>query len=299
MRAVHIGWQEPCPQDVGANVAITGPVALAGTRVAWIESGASPSTEDVDLMAATTAMPGNATEVDVVMHCNESCDGGEFLGDVYGKGDLLVYDTWNECSPSDPENGPTDCLPNGDPWHGTTVTDERLWRIVGSRRFVVRSGSGSFEATSADAGRIAVLEPGGAIDIVRADGSLVHRLVLPAGQALSAQLSGTRLVILTEKGLQAYDAATGAAAETVPLAPSSDRTLADFDQGIAVYVQGRTVHVHRLADGHKIAIALPGKGAVFAQLEPAGLFAGYTLRNGKRPGRVDFITSAELDRRLG
>jgi len=148
-------------------------------------------------------------------------------------------------------------------------------------------------------GRIAVLEPGGAIDIVRADGSLVHRLVLPAGQALSAQLSGTQLVILTGKGLQGYDAATGAAAETVLLGPSSDRTLADFDQGIAVYVEGRTVHVHRLADGHKIAIALPGKGAVFAQLEPAGLFAGYTLRSGKRPGRVDFITSAELGRRLG
>lgn len=298
-RPVHFGWQEPCPEEVGANVKITGPVALAGTRVAWTESGGSPTTQEIHLMTAATARPANVRGFAQATHSGDYPPEGAFLGDVYGDRDLLAYDTWTQCFVSDPRNDPPDCGPNGDPWHGTTVEDERLWRIEGSTAVTVRSGSGAFEATAADAGRIAVLEPGGAIDIVRADGSLVHRLVLLAGQALSAQLSGSQLVVLTATGLQAYDVATGAAAETVPLGSSSDRTLADFDQGIAVYVEGRTVHVHRLADGHKIAIALPGKGDVFAQLEPAGLFAGYTLRSGKRPGRVDFITSAELDRRLG
>jgi hypothetical protein len=55
----------------------------------------------------------------------------------------------------------------------------------------------------------------------------------------------------------------------------------------------------RLADGHQFTLAPKGKGAVFAQLDPAGLFTGYTLRSGSRPGRVDLISHAALLRKLG
>src|SRR5207247_1695763 len=91
-----------------------------------------------------------------------------------------------------------------------------------------RSGRGSFEAVAVDAGRIAVLEPTGAVRIVRADGSLVHRLVLPEGQALAAQLSGSQLVVLTAAALKVYDAATGAAKKTLPLGADVDN-LADLE----------------------------------------------------------------------
>ena len=164
---------------------------------------------------------------------------------------------------------------------------------------LVRSGTGLVAPTAVDAGRIVVLEVDGAVAVLRAkDGSLVDRLVLPPGQALSAQLSGSQLVVLTATALQAYDAATGAPEQTVPLGASPNRRLADFDKGIAVYVEGRTVHVLRLANQRRTSFKLPGKGQVFAQLEPSGLFTGYTLGGGTRPGRVAFLTRAALDRRL-
>jgi hypothetical protein len=54
----------------------------------------------------------------------------------------------------------------------------------------------------------------------------------------------------------------------------------------------------RLADGHQISFTLAGKGKVFAQLGAAGLFTAYTLGNGDHPGRVDFVSRVELERRL-
>jgi hypothetical protein len=58
------------------------------------------------------------------------------------------------------------------------------------------------------------------------------------------------------------------------------------------------VRVVRVADGRTTAIAPRGRGRVFAQLEPPGLFVGYTLAAGPRPGRVDFVPGAALTRDL-
>jgi Tol biopolymer transport system component len=299
-RLVHAGWQQPCPQDLGAVPLVAGPVALAGTEVAWIESGASPSTETDDILAATTVRPAKVAGVDDAMSCANCSTGdqGTLLSDVYGAGDLLAYGTWTECVPTPPDEGPPDCTPNGEPRGDTSVKDERLWRIRGSRRVLVRSGPGSVEPTDVDAGRILVLEVGGALAVFRPNGSLVHRLALPAGEALSAKLSGSQLVVLTATALQVYNAATGAPAGTFQLARSSRRTLADVDHGVAVYVEGRTVHALRLSDGRQTSFAAPGKGRVFAQLETAGLFTAYTLA-GRRPGRIAFLSRAALARRLG
>jgi hypothetical protein len=251
----------------------------------------------IDLYAATTLQPSRVKTVDEETDTGLTCCGGDFLGDLHGDGDLLAYDTWTECSTTDPEGG-AKCKRNGEPWMHSTVMNERLWRIEGLRRKAIRSGRGSFEAAAVDAGRIAVLEPSGAVRIVRADGSLVHRLVLAQGEAVAAQLSGSQLVVFTAAALKVYDAATGAAKKTLPLGAAAGGTLADFDHGVAVFVERRTVRLLRLADGHRIAITPPGKGRVFAQLEPAGLFVGYTVRSGKRRGRVDFTTRARLEQRL-
>ena len=298
---VHVGWQQPCSQDVGAAPSITGVLALAATRVAWFESGSSPSTETDDLLSASTVRPAKVAEVDDAESCANcsSGDQGAFLSDVYGDGHLLAYSSWTECVPTPPDEGTSDCVPNGEPVGGTTIKDERLWRIQGAKRVLVRSGTGLVAPTGVDAGRIVILEIGGAVAVLHASGSLVHRLVLPPGQAVSAQLSGSQLLVLTATGLQAYDAATGAPEKTVSLGASTNRRLADFDKGIAVYVEGRTVHVLRLANQRRTSFKLLGKGQVVAQLEPSGLFTGYTLGGGTRPGRVAFLTRAALDRRLG
>jgi Tol biopolymer transport system component len=294
-RPVHVGWQQPCNENRGANVTIDGPLALAGTNVAWTESGGSPSTGETALFAATVRQPGDVRFLEEATNTSDQCCGGDFLGDVRGDQDLLVYDTWTECSADDPDTGST-CKAKGEPWGNKMIMNTRLWRLEGSRRVAVRAGPGSFEATSVDAGRIVVLEPGGAAAVVRADGSLVQRLSFGTTKAVSAQLSGSQVVVLTGDGLlRLYEAATGKAGRTVA---SPGGTLVDLDGGLAVLVDRRTVRVLRLADGHRITITPPGRGPVFAQLEPSGLFVGHTVRSGKRPGRVDFTTRARLEQRL-
>jgi hypothetical protein len=291
-RPVHVDWQQPCEEDVGANVSIDGPLALAGTRVAWTESGGSPSTGETAVFAASVRQPA---AVRFVEEATSSSDGGNFLGDLHGDRNLLAYDGWTECSTDDPDNGAA-CAAKGVPWGNETIMNTRLWRIRGSRRVIVRTGRGSFSVTSVDAGRIAVVEPGGDVDVVRAGGSLVHRLSPPPDGARSAQLSGSQLVVLTHTGLlRVYDAATGKPGKAVA---SPGGALVDLDGGLAVLVGGRTVRVVRLADRHRIAITPPGRGPVFAQLEPSGLFVGYTARSGTRRGRVDFTSRARLEQRL-
>jgi WD40 repeat protein len=256
-RPVHLGIQEPCVH--GNTSVVPDAVGLAGKRAAWVERLADPAVADLFVRTSAVAMPARIAQVDHVWNSSELCCGGGFAGNLHGDGDLLVYDSWTACMADSPENGtPPPCTPDGEPWGRTTVKNTRLWRLVGARRTLIRAGEGAFEATGADAGRVAVLEPSGSVDVVAADGSLIHRLALPRGRALAALLSDSRLVVLTSTTLEEYDAATGAAAKTLPLGVSANRMLADFDGGIAVYVDGRTVHVLRIADGRSTAFTLPG-----------------------------------------
>jgi hypothetical protein len=295
-RPVHLGAQEPCVY--GGTGLVPDAVGLAGTRAAWVFRIADPSIADLYVETASAGAPARVAQVDHASNSSENCCGGGFAGDLHGHGDLLVYDTWSACMPDDPQNGTPPCQPDGEPWGRTTVKDLRLWRLDGAKRVPIRSGAGAFEATDADASRIAVVEPGGPVDVLAADGAVLRRLAFARGAALGARLGGSQLVVLTGTALEEYDAATGAALKTIPLAPAANRTLADFGDGIAVYVEGRTVHAVRIADGRSTTIALPGTGAVFAQLEPAGLFMAWTLARGPRPGRVEFVSRSELEARL-
>jgi Tol biopolymer transport system component len=298
-RPIHFETQEPCGREYYEDE-VYGAIALAGTRAAWVEASTSGNSRETSavLTTATTAKPTGTARIASWTSFGDGSDGpphGAYVGSVHGNGDLLIFNTWHGCVIR-PES---DCKPTGQTWHGFEVSGQQLWRLGGSKPVEVLSGSGSFVATDVDAGRVVVVELGGAVDVVRAtDGGLARRFVLPAGVASSAQLSGSQLVVLTATGLQAYDVATGASAGAVPLAPSAGRTLVDYDKGLAVYLEARTVHVVRIADGHQTTVVLPGTGHVFAQLQPAGLFTAYTLGRGDRPGRVDFIARAKLERRL-
>ena len=295
-RPVHLGTQEPCVY--GGTGLVPDAVGLAGARAAWVFRMGDPAVADLYVETASAGAPARVGQVDHVWNSSERCCGGGFAGDLHGHGDLLVYDSWTACMPDNPENGTPPCQPDGEPWGRTTVKNLRLWRLDGARRTLVRSGDGAFEATDADAGRVAIVEPAGPVDVLAADGSIVRRFSFAPGAVLGARLGGAQLVVLTAAALEVDDAATGSALKTIPLAPAADRTLADFDGGIAVYVEGRNVHVLRIADGRATTISPPGTGAVFAQLEPAGLFTAWTLARGARPGRVEFVSRSELEQRL-
>ncbi|HEX7312217.1 MAG TPA: FG-GAP-like repeat-containing protein [Gaiellaceae bacterium] len=300
-RAIHLGRQLPtCTSEY---FKAGGTVALAGEHVAWLEfqtfSGNTESGDEYVTKVATTTSPAAIGELpEQAASKGPGGDGDGFASGtnmwyVHGGGDLLVFNTWAFCEVKDK------ACKAGTTWGNNRITDERLWRIEGERRVQVRAGGGALTVSDVDAGRIAVVEPGGgAVDVLSADGTLVTRVV-PSGAALSAQISGSQLAVLTTTGLLTYDVATGARQATLPLSSSTKRALTGFDAGVAVYLEGRTVHVVRLADGHQFTLAPKGKGAVFAQLDPVGLFTGYTLRSGSRPGRVDLMSHAALLRKLG
>jgi hypothetical protein len=68
--------------------------------------------------------------------------------------------------------------------------------------------------------------------------------------------------------------------------------LADYQDGLAVYVVGHAVHLLRLSDRLDSAIRVPGVGPVHAQLEPSGLFYSYSPVASR--GRVVFVPLARL-----
>jgi Tol biopolymer transport system component len=295
---IRFGSQEPCSESDGVEREY-GPVALTGTRAAWVESSTSGMSQETpaELETATIAKPTDITGVDGRTSFGDGSDGpphGAYLGSLHGSGDVLVYNTWQGCKIG-PESG---CTATGQHWHGFEISDTELWRLGDPTSVRVAGGSTAFEAVDVDAGRIVVLEPGGSVDVVGVDGTLMPRL-LPRGLAQAAELSGSQLVVLTATGLQSFDLVTGLQVASRSLV-SGKRDLAGFDDGVASYVEGRAVHVIRLADGHQFSVAIPGgKGVVFAQLTSSGLFTAYTLGKGPRRGRVDFISHAEVIRRLG
>ena len=75
--------------------------------------------------------------------------------------------------------------------------------------------------------------------------------------------------------------------------------LADYQDGIAVYVAGRTVHLMRLSDRRDVTIRVPGVGPVHAQLEPSGLFYSYSPAGSLGRGRIAFVPLADVLARFG
>jgi hypothetical protein len=103
-----------------------------------------------------------------------------------------------------------------------------------------------------------------------------------------ARLQGHDLVVQTPTAIEITNADTGVFVGRWPL-PTSDATLSDLQDGIAVLVAGNGIHLLRPADGTDKVIHVAGTGAVLAQLEPSGLFYSYTADDPAYPGRVVFV----------
>jgi hypothetical protein len=81
--------------------------------------------------------------------------------------------------------------------------------------------------------------------------------------------------------------------------PYARLRLTDAENGIAVYVLGREIHLLRLSDGAATVVRPPAtRGTVEAQLERSGLFYAYQAADKELPGRVAFIPYAEVVGRL-
>jgi hypothetical protein len=73
--------------------------------------------------------------------------------------------------------------------------------------------------------------------------------------------------------------------------------LEDAAGDLVLYVAGAAIHVLRLSDGRDVVIHTPdATEPVFARLVSNGFFYAFNVAYAKRPGRLVFVTRADLDR---
>ena len=298
----------PCSQSLSTGAGIYS-VALAGTRVAYVQYGGG-NTRELQLESKTLSARRPATIASASFSLDELS--GTYLGRIAGDGSLLAFDAWNVCPA---------CAGNAGPQPDRAA----VWRIAGSGACpnaglgsallctLVQSGFGTLRLLSAAAGSLALLEPDGSVAVVTAAGATKTTIPFAAGELRAARLDsdGRTLAALVASGgrnaLGVYDS-SGTLEATYPLPaartsgdatcgdPNGCRTpalrLEDVDSGIAVYVLGAQVRLLRLADGKTATIRPPGRTPVHAQLERDGLYYSYSLS--AKSSRVAFMPFSKL-----
>lgn len=273
-------------------------IAIAGTRVAWVATtggnelemyleSARLGTPKVSVVASAVNDDGAAGGID-----------GNWLGNLYGDGSLLVFNTWYACAVVRPIGDP----PCAAGTRAGSEIDSRqtLWKLSALRKTRVAAGAGAFAVIAVSGGRIAVENPAdGGVSILDSGGHPVSTAAITAGTGSGTAFDGAQVVTLRNGVLQAYNASSGHLDASVSLPSGGAPFLRDLQGGLAVYVRGRQIHVVRLADGKDATFVAPGKGAVDAQIEPAGLTYSYNVVRSKAHGRVVFVPTADLQAKLG
>lgn len=160
------------------------------------------------------------------------------------------------------------------------------------RRTTLAEGIAAPTRLAADAGRLAVLLPGGVVDLRAADGRLLREFArIPDARAVA--LRANRLVVLTRRSLEVLDATTGRHLQTWP-APTEARGTLDVHFGVAVIPVGRQVLAISLETGRRF-VAASAPAPVDAEIEAPGVAYTYSA-NGR--GTVKFIPFARLEQAL-
>jgi hypothetical protein len=273
-------------------------IAIAGNRVEWVATSGG-NLQDMNLEAATLGRPqiSQGAFAENRAGAQGGID-GDWIGRLYGDGTLLVYNTWHECALSRPQGSPpcAQGLLSG----GTVYTKQTLWKFVGLTKARIRSGEDAFEAVAVDGGRVALQGiRDGSVIVVDAHGQRLTAGAITGSTASGTAMQGTQVVTLHGTTMQVWDASNGHLNGSVTLpAGAGAPLLRDVQNGLAVYLRGRAVHVVRLADSKLAALVVPGRRAVDAQIEAPGLFYAYNATSGSARGRVVFVPWADLQKKL-
>jgi hypothetical protein len=233
-------------------------LAIAGGRVAWLDSFCSNEECDSDLWVSSLRNPHPRHLVSDVQEDDGTGQGnlvGPWVGNLVGSGNLLVVN-----------RGSTDANGNETAPELDVIGSKRLYRIV--------SGPKALYAQSADSGRVAVLRDDGTVGIYGARGRRLSE-VKPSsvlGQNFDGNavaLEGNRLLVLTAKRrLEVYDARSGALVHSWPVRRGATNLAARA--GVALYAEcpgypirscgAYKVHAVALATGKDVVI---GTGKTF------------------------------------
>jgi hypothetical protein len=269
---------------------IVSELALAGSRLAWIERHARPlgaccSVQEKDELYAM-ALPGTkARLVGSAIRTRWSTDAtgrGRFLGSLAGGGNVLTLNSFSSAGASDTSN-------------------ERL-RVIGPRGLrTIATGEGAMRVQSTDGRQIAVDRGHGTAAVYRRDGKLL-RVVSPLAISVKEiAVADNRLVVLTDQNtVEVYEARSGKRLHIWPARSRGETTssLLDACCGLAVYLDApptprtaQTLHVVDLATGRNRVFAHHWNMIRDVELGPRGLVYAYDLRAGSR---IVFLPLAQI-----
>lgn len=276
-------------------------VGLAGTRVAYVQF-AGGNTRELQLRVASVRSPRPATVASASFGVDEVQ--GTEIGRVAGDGSLLAFDWWSQCLPCAAPVAPRGSILRVVASGGAACPNAGLGAQPRCRPLVSAAASLRLLAVG---GGLAVMRSGDDVAVRALDGTVVYAGAFAGLRA--ARIDARVLLVLTRVGTQSslwtIDLSSGlrsgpwllpaakSAGDEVCGDPSGCRPaalrLADYQNGVAVYVLGRVVHLLRLSDRRDVAIRVPGVGPVHAQLEPPGLFYSYSPAGNPSRGRVAFV----------
>jgi hypothetical protein len=264
--------------------------SIAGRQLAWVPYSGGNS-QEAWLVTATIRKPLSTRRLTGTKVRNTGDEVGDWVGNIYGDGPLLVFNTWSVCERSEYRNS----CPEGTP-PGYHIYNENLWRIVGGRKRLLVASPDELTVLAAAAGRILVQREDGSLEIRRgANGSLVRSFPFGPDEVQGAVLDSSELVVLHRSQQRhltwrVIDPVSGG--ERV-LNAQAGATPADVERGL-VYTYARAVYVLRLSDGDRRRFTTPRGSYPYAQIEPSGLFYSYSVG---REGRVRFVPFHQI--RLG
>ncbi len=264
-------------------------VALAGTQVAWLETGGGNYLETA-VVTTTLSRPALVWIAEGSADLN---DVGTFAGRPVGDGTLLAFTIERSCD-SDSHAEPNVACPAGR--RTGDIVAAAVYRIGGlgpcpleraAERHactLVAKADATLSVLAVDAGRIAVRTESG-VRLLTASGDVLRDFAV---SATAAALSGNHLAVRTANAVEVYDSNSGMLSGRFP-APSALR-LEDLEGDILVTASGATLTVRKLGDGRTSTIHAGGTAR--AQLERSGLFIAGA-------GRLTFTPMRAVRRRLG
>ena len=255
-------------------------LASAGDRIAWVTYDGGGKGTALATVTSSERAPALISGVcDPIQGPSIPCYRLPMF-DLSGDGPLLVFDTWGgQCSDW------VLCL-------SEPKLEGRLWRLDGVHAVQIAASEKGLTPLSVDGGRILVDRGDGLLEILATDGSSLGTFQLNGTLVRAAMLQDRDLVVLTPNALEVTDTETGQFITRWP-APA-DAQLVDVQNGVAVLIAGKDIHLLRLSDGRTAVIEPPGEGPVLAQLEPSGLSYAYKADDRTYPGRVEFIPFDQL-----
>ena len=295
-------------------------LALAGKTASWLEAGGGNWIElgvfSHTLGSKKTKLVSPSASYSLSAYESDEYGPYSFVGNVFGAGNLLVFNSWTACMEV-PVGWDGATCPQSAPGSGPVMlySNQKLLKVVNGKDVEVASapntqiavtGPVSVEGPSVavavapaivavDAKRIAAQNPDGSVTIYSAKGAVLKSIPVHPGTFSGFALQGSQLVTIRNDKLELYSVSSGKLVKAIKVPDGS--LLGGLEKGLVTYVDYR-IHVLRLSDRKDVTFSSLRSDFVDARIDAAGLFYAYNT-SGHAPGRVVFVPYAKVLKKLG